>query len=226
MKRFILCLSLMSFLTPVLAANAAEFPEMDASLRWSTVGAFEPEFGFFAERHYVDRLNPEVGVHVLPFLTVTGEYSYAHMMRKSNLDSGSYNDELTAHLRSHSAAIGARVHPNWRGVLLPFARVTVGFSVASIAFDSPGAGFHGYWRETASRPEVTIAGGTEILFPRGVRERSHMALGGKVNRIIRNGTVGLVIEAGHMFAPAYKFERFGELGVGQFTFEMGIVTHF
>ena len=33
-------------------ADAKEFPEVDVSIRWSTVGAFEPEMTFFADRHY------------------------------------------------------------------------------------------------------------------------------------------------------------------------------
>ncbi len=205
--------------------GSGQVPEIDVSLRWSTVGAFEPEFGFFADRHYVDRLNPEVGVHLLPFLTVTGEYAYSHMVRRSNLSTGGYDTTMEGHFRSHTAAVGVRLHPAWRGALLPFARVTVGVSTATISYDAAGSGFQGYWSGSSTRPELTLAGGTEILFPRGVRERSHMDLGGRVNRMIRNGTVGMVLEAGHVFAPPYRYDLVGEIGVGQFTFELGFVAH-
>ncbi|MDP7509108.1 MAG: hypothetical protein QF532_11820 [Acidimicrobiales bacterium] len=206
-------------------ADAKEFPEVDVSIRWSTVGAFEPEMTFFADRHYVDRLNPEVGVHLLPFLDVTVEYIHAQMLRRTTLAAGDYDTSMTARLRTDGFAVGARLHPNWRGVLLPFARVVFGLSRGEVTFDAPEGGFHGYWKESSTRPELTLSGGTEILFPRGVRERSHQDLGGKVNRAIRNGTVGMVLEAGHTFAPAFAFDRFGELGVGEFTFELGFVIH-
>jgi hypothetical protein len=214
--------------TTILArpVAAGEFPEVDVSVRWSTIGAFEPEFGFFAERHYVDRFNPEVGFHLLPFLVVTGEYAFSHMLRRSNLGEGDFDSTMTSHFRSHGFAIGARAHPPWRGALLPFAHVTFGVSTGTVTFDADGSGFHGYWSESSTRPELFLGGGLEVLFPRGVRERSHLDLGGKANRIIRNGTVGLVLEAGHTFAPAYEYDLCGELAVGQFTFDLGFIAHF
>ena len=133
---------------------------------------------------------------------------------------------MDARLRTHTFAVGARFHPKWRGVFLPFAHVTVGVSRASVTFDVNDGGVHGYWNEADTRPELTLSGGTEILFPRGVRERSHQALGGKAGRMIRHGTIGLVIEAGHVFAPTYDLGRLGELGIGEFTFEIGFVAHF
>lgn len=220
----IFCILALLALLPARAV-AKEFPEVDFSIRWSTMGAFEPEMSFFADRHYVDRLNPEIGVHLLPFLDVTGEYTHAQMLRRTTLAAGDYDASMTARLRTDGFGIGVRVHPNWRGVVLPFARVVFGISRAEVTFDAPAGGFHGYWRDTDTRPELTLSAGTEILFPRGVRERSHQDLGGKVNRAIRNGTVGMVLEAGHTFAPAYSFDRFGDLGVGEFTFELGFVVH-
>ena len=206
-------------------AEAKVFPEVDLSLRWSTMGAYQAEFNLFAERHYVDRLNPEIGFHLLPFLDVTAEYNHAQMLRRTSLAAGDYDGSMTARLRTDGLGVGVRVHPNLRGVLLPFARLVFGISRAEVTFDAPAGGFHGYWQESAVRPEVTLSGGTEILFPRGIRERSHQDLGGKVNRMIRNGTVGMVLEAGHTFAPAYDLGRFGDLKVGEFTFELGFVVH-
>jgi hypothetical protein len=207
---------------------AADFPEVDLSLRWSTVGAFQPEYDFFATRHYSDRLNPEIGFHLLPFLTVTGEYAFSHMTRTTNMEDpgeDSFSTWMDGHLRTHTVAVGARFHPNLRGVLLPFGRVSFGVSTASVTFDTPDGGYYGHWKESDTRPELTISGGTEILFPRGVRARSHEALSGRAGRMIRNGTIGMVIEAGHVFAPAYELGRYGDLAIGQFTFELGFVAH-
>lgn len=209
-----------------LRGTAAEFPEVDVSLRWSTVGAFEAEFSYFAERHYSDRLNPEVGFHLLPFLTITGEYAFCGMSRTTALSGDSQYASMDSSLVTHTAAIGARFHPKWRGVLLPFARIVVGISRATITFDASEGGHHGFWQAADTRPELTLSAGTEILFPRGTRERSHRALGGKASRVIRNGTIGLVFEAGHVFAPEYDLGQIGSLGIGEFTFEMGFVAHF
>jgi len=206
-------------------AGASEFPELDLSLRWSTVGAFEAEFSYFAERHYADRINPEVGFHLLPFLTVTGEYAFCSMSRSTSLAESSLYASMDATLVTHTAAVGVRFHPKWRGVLLPFARIVFGVSRATVTFDASEGGHHGYWQASDTRPELTLSAGTEILFPRGTRTRSHQALGGKVNRMIRNGTIGLVLEAGHVFAPEYDLGQMGTLGIGEFTFEVGFVAH-
>ena len=207
-------------------SNAVEFPEVDVSVRWSTVGAFEAEFSYFAERHYSDRLNPEIGFHLLPFLTLTGEYAFCNMSRSTALADTSQYASLDSTLVTHTAAIGARFHPKWRGVLLPFARVVVGISRATVTLDASEGGHYGFWQSSDTRPELTLSAGTEILFPRGTRERSHQALGGKASRMIRNGTIGLVVEAGHVFAPEYDLGQIGALGIGEFTFEMGFVAHF
>lgn len=204
-------------------AAPKEFPEIDVSIRWSTVGAFQPEFGLFNERHYVDRINPEVGVHVLEFLTITGEYAHANMSGRTTFaDEGS---NMSARFRQHAVGAGVRVHPPWRGFVLPFFHVNFAISTATVTMDTPDGGFYGFWSESNTRPELALTGGTEILFPRGIRERSHEALSGKTNRMIRNATVGAVIEVGHVIAPRYEFDRFGDLSVSAFTFELGFIAH-
>ena len=207
-------------------ALAGEFPEMDLSIRWSTVGAFESEFSFFSERHYTDRVNPEVGFHLLPFLTVTGEYAFCMLERTTGLvDSDASYPSVDSRLTTHTVAVGVRFHPKWRGALLPFVRVVGGISRATVSLDASEGGAYGYWSESATRPELTLSGGTEILFPRGVRARSSRALAGKASRAVQNGTIGLVLEAGHVFAPDYDLGRLGELGIGEFTFELGFIAH-
>jgi len=208
-------------------ALAGEFPELDLSMRWSTVGAFESEFDFFSDRHYSDRINPEFGVHLLPFMTVTGEYAFSRMERTTGLvGSDSSSPSMDTVLMTHTVAVGVRFHPKWRGVLLPFVRVVGGISRATVTFDASEGGAYGYWSESATRPELTLSGGTEILFPRGVRARSSRALAGKASRAAQNATIGLVLEAGHVFAPAYDLGMLGGLGIGEFTFEAGFVVHF
>ena len=203
------------------------FPEVDMSLRWSTVGAFESEFSFFAERHFSDRINPEFGIHLLPFMTVTGEYAFSLMKRSTQLShTDSTSSSMDSLLRTHTVAVGVRFHPNWRGAILPFVHISGGISNASVTFDASEGGAYGYWSEAATRPELTLSGGTELLFPRGVRARSSAALAGKASRATLNGTVGLVLEAGHVFAPDYDLGMLGELGIGEFTFEVGFIVHF
>ncbi len=213
-----------TLLPAVGRAAPKEFPEVDVSVRWSTVGAFQPEFGLFHERHYVDRLNPEFGIHVLKFLTVTGEYTYASMSGRTEFADES--SSMHAHFRQHGVGVGARVHPPWRGVVLPFFHVNFAVTTARVTMDTPTGGFYGFYEASDTRPELALTGGTEILFPRGIRERSHEALSGKTNRLIRNATVGAVLEAGHVLAPRYDFDRFGDLSVSAFTFEVGFIAHF
>ncbi len=226
MKRLTLIFVLALLALPGRAV-AGGFPEMDLSLRWSTVGAFESEFSFFAERHYNDRVNPEFGIHLLPFMTVTGEYAFSLMKRSTQLEQyDSSASSMDSMLRTHTVAVGVRFHPNWRGALLPFVHISGGISNASVTFDASEGGAYGYWAESATRPELTLSGGTELLFPRGVRARSSEALAGKASRATQNGTIGLVLEAGHVFAPDYDLGMLGNLGIGEFTFELGFIVHF